>query len=241
MGIPAYVCLMLICGLGAFCQRVTGFGMGVIAMLFLPSLFQSHTVPAAIISILSASASLFHSIQNRKHIQWRIMIPPACAALIIIPIAVSLAASLPQLVMKRMFGVVLLLLSLYFLFGSKRIHLKPTIASGLLAGSLGGVLSGLFSSGGPPIILYVVHAIPDKLAYFATVQTYFALTNIYATTNRIIGGLITREILFYTALATVGVVLGDKLGGKIFHKLDADRLRKLIYIGMLLSGILMLF
>lgn len=241
MGIPEYLCLILVCGTGAFVQRVTGFGMGIIAMLFLPGLFQSHTVPAAIMSILSGTTNLFHSIEGRKHIRWRAMIPPFCAALITIPLSISLAVYLPQAAMKRLLGVVLALLSLYFLFASKKIHLKPTIANGLLTGSISGVLTGLFTSGGPPMVLYFVHAIPEKLAYFATIQTFFCLNNIYATGNRILNGLITREVLVYTALAGIGVFLGDKVGGKVFHKLDADRLRKVIYLAMLLSGILMLF
>ena len=37
------------------------------------------------------------------------------------------------------------------------------------------------------------------------------------------------------------MIAAVKVGGKVFHKLDADRLRKVIYLAMLFSGILMLF
>jgi len=38
----------------------------------------------------------------------------------------------------------------------------------------------------------------------------------------------------------IGWWLGNSLGGRVFRKLDADRLRKLVYWGMIVSGVLMI-
>jgi uncharacterized membrane protein YfcA len=105
---------------------------------------------------------------------------------------------------------------------------------------LGGVLNGLFATGGPPIVLYLSCAMPDKLTYFATIQFYFAFTNIYATTVRAVHGLLNGQIVLYTALGIVGCFLGDGIGRTVFDKLDSDKVKSIIYIGMILSGILML-
>lgn len=163
------------------------------------------------------------------------------AALISIPIAVYFAAKVSADIFKILLGSVLVILSIYFLFFNKKIKIKPTIPNGIIAGTLGGALNGLFSTGGPPAVLYLTNATPDNITYFATIQFYFCLTNIYATANRAISGLITWELLLYAAVGIIGCIGGDFLGGKIFNKLDAQKMKYVIYIGMIISGILMLF
>ena len=239
MELYEYLLLILVVGGGAFVQRVTGFGMGIFAMLFLPYFLPSHGVCAAVIGMLSCVSNVYNAVQKRDHIQWKTMLPLVCAALAVIPLAVYLSAYLPQTVMKRLLGVVLVALSVYFLFFSKRIHLKPTVRNGLLAGVLGGMLNGLFSTGGPPVVLYLIHATGDNLSYFATIQAYFAVTNLFSTGNRILNGIITGEVVMLAAVALIGTFLGNAVGGKVFEKLNADRLRKVVYISMLISGVLM--
>lgn len=240
MGILEYILLILVIGGGAFVQRVTGFGMGIFAMLFLPYFLPSSGASAAVIGMLSCVINVYHGVAQRKHILWKTMLPAACVALAVIPLAVHLSADLPQAVLERLLGVVLMVLSVYFLFFSKRIHLKPTVPNGMLAGALGGMLNGLFSTGGPPVVLYLIHATTDKMAYFATIQAYFGITNLFSTANRLLNGIITPQIAGMAAVALIGLALGDRLGNKVFDKLDADRLRKVIYVGMLFSGMLMI-
>ena len=58
---------------------------------------------------------------------------------------------------------------------------------------------------------------------------------------RIAHGMLTAEILLYAGVGAVGCLLGDRLGRMVFDKLDVEKLRRIIYIGMIISGILMLF
>ena len=67
------------------------------------------------------------------------------------------------------------------------------------------------------------------------------MTNLYTTANRAINGLITPELIVYGLVGIVGCIGGDLLGKRIFDKLDAQKLKYVIYIGMIISGILMLF
>jgi uncharacterized membrane protein YfcA len=81
---------------------------------------------------------------------------------------------------------------------------------------LGGVLGGLFSTGGPPAVLYLSSALKDNISYFATIQFYFCFTNIYATSVRAIDGIINTEVLIYAFVGIVGCVSGDFIGKKVF-------------------------
>lgn len=240
MGILEYILLVLVIGGGAFVQRVTGFGMGIFAMLFLPYFMPSHSISVAVVGVIAAVGAVYNMIRHRKNIQFRIMLPLVGAALAVIPLAVHLSASLPQSVIKRLLGVVLVGLSIYFLFFSKRVHLKPTVPNGLWAGVLAGLLNGMFNTGGPPAVLYLIHATADNAAYFATIQAFFAATNVFSTVTRAVSGMLTLEILGLAAVAAVGWWGGNTLGAKIFNKLNADLLRKMIYAGMIVSGVLMI-
>ena len=234
------VLLSLVSAGAAFVQRVSGFGFGIFAMLFLPYFLPSQAAASTVASLISCVGSSYNAIRHRKSIRPRVMLPLICAALVTIPIAVYFSAIGPERLLKRLLGVVLVLLSLYFLFFSKKIHIRPTIPNGLLAGALGGTLNGLFSTGGPPVVLYLVHATDNNLVYFATIQAYFALTNIYSSTMRALNGLITQEILILFVLGLAGWWIGDRIGSKVFDRLNPERLRQVIYIGMIASGILMI-
>ena len=119
--------------------------------------------------------------------------------------------------------------------------MKPTVTNGIIAGALGGTLGGLFSTGGPPAVLYLSNATNDNVVYFATIQFYFCVTCLYSTAMRFMSGIIDGQILMYSAIGIVGCLIGDFLGKIVFGKLDSNKLKLVIYIGMLLSGILMIF
>lgn len=235
-----YILLALIGLGGGFIQRVSGFGLGIFVMLFLPHFLPSHTAAATISCLFSCGTSTYNAIKYRKNIPIKTVLPLLIAAGITIPIAVCFAVWVPKSFFEVLLGAVLILLSLYFLFFSKRISIKPTVVNGLLAGGIGGALNGLFSTGGPPIVLYLTHATDNNMAYFAAIQFYFSLTNIYATAMRAVSGAITAEILIYAAIGVIGCMVGDSLGKLVFDKLNAEKLKLIIYIGMIISGILMI-
>ena len=236
-----YLYLILVGFGAAFVQRVSGFGLGIFAMMFLPHFLPSHTAAATISCLFSCYTTTSNSIRYRKNVAYKTAIPMLVAALISIPIAVYFAAKVEARLFEILLGSVLIILSVYFLFFNKRISIKPTALNGVIAGTLGGALNGLFSTGGPPAVLYLTSATPDNITYFATIQFYFCLTNIYATANRAINGLITADLLIYAAVGILGCLAGDLIGRKIFDKLDSVKLKYVIYIGMIISGALMLF
>jgi uncharacterized membrane protein YfcA len=201
----------------------------------------THTAAATISCLFSCYTTTVNSIKYRKNVAYMTAIPMLASALISIPIAVYFAAKVEAHIFEILLGSVLIILSIYFLFFNKKIKIKPTPVNGIIAGTLGGALNGLFSTGGPPAVLYLTSAAPDNITYFATIQFYFCLTNLYATGSRAISGLISVDLLIYAAVGIIGCIAGDFFGTKVFNKLDAKKLKYVIYIGMIISGILMLF
>ncbi len=239
---PLHIILLILVGAGAgFVQRVSGFGLGIFAMIFLPHFMPSHTAAAAISSLFACGTATYNAIRYRKNASYKTALPMIAAAAVSIPVAVYFSARVSGAIFEILLGAVLILLSIYFLCFNKRIKIKATIPNGIFAGVLGGGLGGLFSTGGPPAVLYLTHATADNLTYFATIQFYFCFTNLYATTMRVANGIINADILLYAAIGLIGCMAGDFVGRLVFDKLNPARLKTIIYIGMILSGILMFF
>lgn len=167
---------LVLIGMGAgFVQRVSGFGLGIFAMVFLPHFLPTHTAAAAISSLFACMTTTYNAIRYRKNIAFKTALPMICAALISIPVAVRFSAVVAGNIFEILLGIVLIILSLYFVFFNKNIKLKPNLPNGILAGGLGGILGGLFSTGGPPAVIYLSSATVDNITYFATIQFLFLL------------------------------------------------------------------
>lgn len=233
--------LIALVGVGAsFVQRVSGFGLGIFAMLFLPHLLPTSVAAATVSCLFSCGTSTYNAIKYRKDTPYKTILPVLLSALVVIPIAVYFASFVSDRIFEILLGSALILLSIYFLLFDNKIKFKPNGFKGALCGALGGALNGLFSTGGPPVVLYMTHATNENKKYFAGLQFYFCVTNIYATVMRAINGLVTLALLLYALIGMAGCLLGDFIGKKVFDKIDGKKLKIIIYVAMIISGILMI-
>ena len=60
------------------------------------------------------------------------------------------------------------------------------------------------------------------------------------TAVRVYSGVVTKNVLVCTAVAMAGMVLGTWLGKRVFDRINAELMRKLIYVMMAVSGLIML-
>ena len=236
---PWQAALLVLVGFGAaFVQRVSGFGLGIFAMMFLPYLTPSAQAAATVSTLFSTVTSSYNGIKYRKSADFKTLLPMILASVCAIPVAVWLSGYISGDVFTIVLGAVLIVMSVYFIFFGGRIRFKATPAGGVIAGAAGGLLNGLFSTGGPPVVLYLSNVAAEPMAYFATIQFYFAVTNLYAVGVRVASGLVTVQVLLCTVAGLVGCFLGDWVGKKVFDKLNAELLKRIIYVFIIifLSG-----
>lgn len=223
-----------------FIQAVTGFGAGIFMMLFFPVFF-----PILNASALSASITLFASSalawQYRRSCQWKLLLMPTCVYLLFSSTVIVLAPYLPTTLLKKSFGVLLVVLSVYFLRFAGKIKVRPNLVSATICGGISGIASGLFGIGGPPMVIYFLSALDDKEKYLATIQLFFAVTGAYNLVFRIFSGIYTAELLLYTVIGAVSVLIGGKIGTKLIERLDTETMKKLVYVFLGISGVLNLF
>lgn len=165
----------------AFAQGFSGFGYGILAMAMLSlvttdleraSVFITLTVTALVVTLLLRS-------RRDVRIDWK------QAAVLILGVLVGSPfgywfmlrqGGMP--ICRIVFGVVLVLFALN---GLLKPHVRRHIPMALapVFGVFSGLLSGAFSSGGPPIVLYLFSQEADPRMSVGTVQAVFLGASLY--------------------------------------------------------------
>ncbi len=235
------IAFLAVCIVGGVVQAVSGFGFVLLVMMFFPYILPSYGFGVVICGILSVLSSGYLSVRLRKYIRWKLIIIPAAAYFLVNFSVIAFASIQSDSVLKTLLAAALILLSIYFVFFGGKIKFKPTPVNGIIFGTLSGILGGLFSVSGPPIVLYMLAASEDNNTYMANIQVYFTITSLYSTVIRLIYGMVDITMILYSGIGFIAVLVGLYLGKILFSKLSPSMLRRIIYAVMLLSGIVMLF
>ena len=116
--------------------------------------------------LLEAIAAFFMviyiAVRLWKFIDWKLLLPPVIMATVTSFLGVNTLMALDEDVLSKIMGTVLLILAVYFIFFSSKVHLKASLVSGLVAGAISGFCGGLFNIGGPPMVAYFLSVTDDK-------------------------------------------------------------------------------
>ncbi len=222
-------------------QSTTGFGFGILCMAIFPHILPSYLQATAVSSVCAATMSSMVAIRCRKHINFKIILPLFAGYGVASVWSIHYAKAQAEGFMVRLLGGVLILVSVYFIFFSDKFRVKPTFLNGVAAGLLGGVGSGLFSIGGPPVVIYLMSAVSDKDEYRACSLAYFAIGSWYVSAARWVNGVFDAQTVRLWLMAIAALWVGTWIGNRIFYRINAATLKRLVYCFMAISGAIMLF
>ena len=103
--------LILVSTGAAFVARVSGFGSGIFAMLFLPYLFGDTVTAAAVSGLWSTATSLANAIKFRKNVQFHLIFPIIIPAMVLLSLSVKVSTNIPTETMMPVLGIVLIFLT----------------------------------------------------------------------------------------------------------------------------------
>jgi len=228
--------LALIAFGASYIQSITGFGFGIVAMIFLPSLLL-YTEANVLSSILSSVTSLIMMIAMRRKINWKNLVFPLIGSLVANYLAITFVKSAKNEILTLLLGIALFVLSIYFFFFSNKIKIRPTWYAGLIAGVISGVMSGLFSIGGPPVVVYYMQSEENTDRYLATISAYFVFSGVIAISMKALSGFITVNVWLGIVLGALGMIAGAFLG-KLTRKITNPKvIKKIVYGVMAVSGL----
>ena len=237
-----YIFIFLITMCGAFVQRVSGFGFGIVAMFVLPYCAPSYGEATSLSGLSSMPFTWAVAIKRIKKINWKIVIYPIISSTILkfscTPILTHVGDTS---VFKRALGAFFIVLSLYFIFFAKKIKIKPSVGAGLFCGVFSGILDAFFAMGGPPMVIYYTAATgDDKEEYLSSIQAYFAISGLISLIVRAVNGLVTADVLMLWPIGLLGAAIGHFAGMKLFRHIKPDLLKKIIYGIMIVFGLISL-
>ncbi len=231
--------IALIAFIGSLVQGISGFGFALVCMSLLPFViaFKTAVVLEAILAFVMVS---YITIRLYRHIDIRLVIPPAITAGIFSYIGISALIYLNDSILKRIFGFLLILLSVYFVFFNEKLKIRGNIINGMSAGVISGFAGGLFSVGGPPMVLYFMAVTKDKTKYLANIQAFFAINSLTVIIMHIFKKNITNDMIPMLLFALIGVLGGTAAGLYLFRKMNSKMITYLVSILMVVSGTYMI-
>ena len=231
---------VLICAAGALVQATTGFGYGTVCMAVFPYIL-GYSESIAICSLCAATMSTMVAVKHHKGVKLSIVLPMLAGFSVASALSIRFVKSRADGGMMKALGIILIAVSIYFILFSGKIRIRPTYLNGVIAGAFGGIGAGMFGIGGPPVVIFLMSATDDKEVYRSCSMAYFALGSWYASSVRLINGIITLRVVTLWAIALLALAAGTWLGNRLFDRVDAKKLRYLVYGFMALSGAAMLF
>lgn len=124
----------------SFVQRTTGFGFGIFIMTMLPFLIPSYGEATTLSGLLALTTSAIITWNMREYITWKRLYPILLTFIAVSAVAICLLTRIQETSLRRILGIVLILISLYFAFFSGKIRIRTTLPWQIGAGSISGII-----------------------------------------------------------------------------------------------------
>ena len=234
--------IILLAAGASFIQRTIGFGFGIFIMTALPFLMPSYAEAVTLSGLLSLTSATVVMLQYIKYVTWKRFLPILGAFIIFSTSAILLLDKIEGPAMRKILGIMLIFLSLYFSFFKERLqkHIRATPGWMLGAGSISGIMGGLFGMQGPPVVLYLIVSEPSKNHYMGMIQTYAVVTNITMLAVRIYNGYVTPAVGASYLYGLLGLAIGVIKGNWAFKRIPSRLFTYIVYAYIGISGLVIL-
>ena len=215
----------------------TGFGFGLAAVPLL-SLALPPTRAVPLVVALQAVVGLVGLRSAWSLCDWRAVRGLVPGLLIGVPIGLLILTRLPPNQVRLAIGL-LIAASVLLLWRGARLPPRPSRSVTLGVGTVSGIMSGLSSMGGPPIVVYLLALSHSAARVRATSIVYFLLSALVSALPMIWRGLIDQDVLLWTACCVPVLFGGSWIGTWAFTRAAERHHRSTALIVLsLLSAIL---
>lgn len=221
-------------------EAAAGFGSMVVALtigaLFFP-------IPSLLGWLLPVNLvlSAYLMARGRRHLDWKFLLSSVVPLMTVgLGVGILLARSTDTGWMKPVFAFFVVAVALHQLLASTALKpLSRPVAS--LALFAGGVIHGVFATGGPLAVFVSARTLPDKSAFRATLAAVWVVLNLLLLPRLWLDGSLSLSTLPLSALLLVPLGLGIVAGEWVHHRLDEARFRKVVAVLLLGAGGTLLF
>jgi uncharacterized membrane protein YfcA len=235
---PEWALGALVIAAASFVMGLAGFGIGLVALAFLP--FLMSPVTAVVLTMIYALLSAIVVLLPLRRDVEPIGLPGLLLGTIAgAPLGIWVLATLPANALNRLIGAVLLAVVALEWLG---VHPERLRGRGwaLGAGVVAGVLGGAVGTPGPPVVLYAAAQGWSPRTIKANLQIFFIVNEAVILAGYWWAGLLTRDVWRFTAIFFVPAALGLIAGMALFARVDQRRFRQIVFALLFASGAVLL-
>jgi uncharacterized membrane protein YfcA len=232
------VCLVLAAAEAVYV--LLGFGAGLIAVGSLALLLPELRDAVVILLLVNLPAELYIVRASWRDISWRGVLVLFAGVAIGIPLGSWLLRWGDPTFLLTVLGIFLVSVGAVFVLSPTRRNHDHHRWVAPPVGLLSGVLTGLFGTGGPPLVLYYQLGGADKAAFRGHLMAIFLLMTTVRVPSYAALGLLNAPRLWSALAVMPAVLLGAWIGNRIHLSLEEDTFRRLVSGALLVIGLLLL-
>ena len=238
--LPQFLIVCLILAIAEAVYVLLGFGAGLIAVGTMALLLPELKDAVVLLLLVNLPAELWVVRSSWQRISWRGVLVIFIGVVIGTPLGTFLLRWGDARFLLIVLGVFLVAVGAVFIFiRDTRERQLPRWVAGPI-GVISGVLTGLFGTGGPPLILYYRLQGVDKAAFRGHLMAIFLLMTAVRVPSYAAFGLITEPRLWSALAVLPAVILGALIGNRIHLRIEEDTFRRLVSAALLIIGLLLL-
>ncbi len=235
---------LLTCGILVVAQLVYvlfGFGSGLIAVGSLALLFPDIRDVVVLLLLVNLPAELWVTWKTRTEVRWRpIGILSIGIGLGIPAGAIILRNSEPHIILTAL-GFFLVLVGFIFLRLPAAGKISPPVWAAPPTGLLSGLLTGMFGTGGPPLIIWYHLSAPNKAAFRSNLMTIFLLMTVIRVPSYAAAGMITPKHLYSMVAVMPAVFIGAWIGNRLHLDVSEIWFRRMVSALLVVLGLMLVF
>ena len=220
---------------GALVQGFFGFGFGIVSMAGL-TLSQDLIHASGLVNITGLVIVAWMTFQLRHQILRRLTLRMLAPVLLGVFFGVLALGRIDRDLMVSILGASIVIIAVWNLAQPKlRSRESPWLDAAMAL--LGGLLSGAFNTGGPPLIIHLYRRPENPQVIKATLQGLFLAMGASRLPMAAAHGLLSRPIWAEAALMVPFVMLGVASGIALARRISPERFRRACWIALGLLGI----
>lgn len=219
---------------GSFVQGVTGFAFSLLSLplltVFLPA---STAVPmlsafGLVLNVLVLATALRDAKPAR-------FVPLYVTGLLFTWPGILLLQAIPDRPAKLVVGLLVLATSILYMRGrTPRLSRSPAVLAG--TGVISGLMNGMTTFSGPPVVLLLAGSDATKDEMRANLSLYFLVLNVLMVPMLIARGLLTADLAVDCAKLSPFVVLGAAAGSLAASRIGQTGFRKAVLLVLAACG-----
>jgi uncharacterized membrane protein YfcA len=236
--------VVLIVFLAVFTQSLSGFGVALVAMAFLPTVIGIHTA-TPLVALVMATIEFFLLIRYRHALNigavWRIVV----ASLVGIPVGLLFLSRLDEKTVMVFLGLIIIGYAFYALLDDfTKIIRLPKLehpAWPYIFGWIAGMLGGAYNTSGPPVIVYGNCRRWGAAEFKSNLQGFFVVTSLVIAAGHAWNGNLTPEVWRYFLWAIPAMAVGMIAGTSLDRYIKPETFRRIVLVLLIIMGARLVF